>query len=227
MKKITMKALLLFGIACLSIGALAAAVQAGGRNICYKVTITNMTRGQVLTPVLVVTHKRGLDLFEEGEAAGDELAQLAEGGAVVPLMELLETMPYQVGSTAVAGDKPFGPGESVSIRVPVSRRYPRISLFSMAAVTNDGFIALNSVPAAQGVHTSPVYDAGSEENDELAENIPGTKGSGYSPVPGDKDEGFVHIHAGIHGIGDLLPENRDWRNPAAKIEIRFSHCNAD
>ena len=33
-------------------------------------------------------------------------------------------------------------------------------------------------------------------------------------------EGYVHIHAGIHGVGNLNPALRDWRNPVAKISIR-------
>ena len=36
----------------------------------------------------------------------------------------------------------------------------------------------------------------------------------------DSDEGYVHIHSGIHGNGDLLPEIYDWRNPAAKITVQ-------
>ena len=33
-------------------------------------------------------------------------------------------------------------------------------------------------------------------------------------------EGYVHIHAGVHGIASLVPENHDWRNPVARIQIR-------
>jgi hypothetical protein len=92
----------------------------------------------------------------------------------------------------------------------------------MLAITNDGFVALNSVPARPGTYMIPVYDAGSEINDELAVNIPGPGGEGYNSADG---EGFVHIHAGIHGIGDLPePENLDWRNPAAKITINRTSC---
>ena len=32
-------------------------------------------------------------------------------------------------------------------------------------------------------------------------------------------EGFIFVHAGIHDVGDLKSENRDWRNPVAKIVI--------
>jgi len=30
----------------------------------------------------------------------------------------------------------------------------------------------------------------------------------------------VHIRTWIHGIGDLPPEIRDWRNPVARVTIR-------
>jgi hypothetical protein len=29
----------------------------------------------------------------------------------------------------------------------------------------------------------------------------------------------VHIHSGIHGVGDAIPAILDWRNPVAKIVI--------
>lgn len=33
-------------------------------------------------------------------------------------------------------------------------------------------------------------------------------------------EGYVYIHPGIHGIGDLPATNHDWNNPVAKVTIR-------
>ena len=36
---------------------------------------------------------------------------------------------------------------------------------------------------------------------------------------GNDKEGFIHVHAGIHGIGDLIEAERDWRNPVARIAI--------
>ncbi|MDH5181924.1 MAG: hypothetical protein OEY07_19850, partial [Gammaproteobacteria bacterium] len=35
----------------------------------YTVTITNLTRGTLFTPALVVTHRKGLQIFTEGEPA--------------------------------------------------------------------------------------------------------------------------------------------------------------
>ncbi len=229
MKKITTMSLVFFAVVGLTISAFTEVSLAGGRDHCYGVTITNMTRGQVFTPVLVATHKKGVKLFTEGEAASDELEYLAEGGMTDPLAELLEDN-HRVGSVAVAAADDgefapaFGPGESVTVQLPASRRYNRLSLASMLAVTNDGFIALNEVSSKQGTHVSPVYDAGTEANDESAANIPGPGGEGFNESR-EGAEGFVHIHAGIHGIGDLAAEVRDWRNPAAKVTTKRVHCS--
>ena len=32
-------------------------------------------------------------------------------------------------------------------------------------------------------------------------------------------EGFVHIHSGIHGTGDLSPAEWDWQNPVVEIAV--------
>jgi hypothetical protein len=33
-------------------------------------------------------------------------------------------------------------------------------------------------------------------------------------------EGYVHIHAGIHGINDLDASALDWHNPVIEIQTR-------
>jgi hypothetical protein len=30
----------------------------------------------------------------------------------------------------------------------------------------------------------------------------------------------VHVHAGMHGIGNFIAADRDWRNPVALITVR-------
>jgi len=97
----------------------------------------------------------------------------------------------------------------------------------MLIPTNDGFFALNGEAGPQGTHKSvtyysPAYDAGGEANDELCANIPGPPnvctGEGFNPSR-EGDVNFVHIHPGIHGIGDLSAAKYDWRNPVAQIVI--------
>ena len=193
----------------------------------FEVTITNLTRGQQLTPILVASHKAGVKLFDLGQPASPQLAILAEEGNVAPLADLLNSMP-EVLDTADSGAL-LNPGASVTVSVKTQGSFDHISLASMLIPTNDGFIALSGVAGPRGpgaeTFTSVAYDAGSERNDELCANIPGPffmecggPGGGGAPVGGE--EGYVHVHAGIHGIGNLNGAQRDWRNPAALIVVR-------
>lgn len=187
----------------------------------YAVTITNITKGQSFTPIVVITHKSGHPLFELGSPASDELVAIAESGNTQPLqMKLLDSgMAYE----AVSSEGLLEPGKSVTLKVNGKGKFKYISLASMLLPTNDGFIALNGVAAPKGMKHAkmrivPAYDAGSEINDELCASIPGPHcgGSALSPEDG---EGYVYIHSGIHGVGDLPASERDWHNPVAKVKI--------
>ncbi len=188
----------------------------------YQVTITNLTRAQAFTPILVSSHRKGVSLFEPGAAASSELATLAEGGDVAPLTAVLEAND-RVRDIANSGGL-LMPGQSVSVTVAAGHGARFISLASMLIPTNDSFIALNSVKAPKRhgrtrVYYSPGYDAGTEPNDELCMNIPGPVCGGEGGSPGAGGEGFVHISRGIAGIGDLDSATYDWKNPVARIVI--------
>jgi hypothetical protein len=187
----------------------------------YAVTVTNLTRGQVLTPPVVISHNRDFALFTLGAAAGSELAALAEDGMTGPLLGLLSSQRTVHESVVAAG--PVLPGHSVTVEISVSGRFNAISAVGMLASTNDGFFAVEGVTAPKrGSATveAEAYDAGSEANSESCAFIPGPP-CGH---PGVRDtigaEGYVHIHAGIHGIGDLTAAIHDWRNPVAQITVQ-------
>ena len=192
----------------------------------YEVTVTNLTRGQQFTPILVATHQAGVRLFELGSPASPQLKTLAEQGNVGPMTALLLGNP-EVRAVVNSGAL-LNPGQSVTQRVSTRGGFDNVSVAAMLIPTNDGFFAVNDLegPNAQEAITvfSPAYDAGTERNDELCASIPGPNfiecgGPGGGGAPGG-GEGYVHIHAGIHGIGNLHPALRDWRNPVAKIIIR-------
>jgi len=191
----------------------------------YEVSVTNMTSGQTFTPLIVLTHKKGVKLFTPGSPASAELAMLAEGGDTDPLSMRMSMNP-NVGDI-MTSEGMLGPGETTTVIIPRSGRFNYISLAAMMLPTNDGFIALNGVHAPLGrktiMYLSPAYDAGSEENDESCAHIPGPFGCDGMGEPYNADddvEGFVHIHSGMHGIGDLDEAVYDWRNPVARIVIR-------
>lgn len=193
----------------------------------FEVTLTNLTRGQRFTPILVASHQEGVQLFELGRPASVELATLAEEGNVAPLATLLNSLP-EVLDVADSGGL-LDPGASVTVRVNTRGNFTHVSVASMLIPTNDAFFALNGIAGPRGpqpaTHFAPAYDSGSERNDETCASIPGPffaecggPGGGAAPVGGE--EGYVHIHAGVHGIGDIDPALRDWRNPVARIVIR-------
>lgn len=212
-------------LSVLTVVATLIAIPANASDRYYNVTITNITRGQTFTPLLVASHKRNVDFFTLGEPASDEVAEVAEGGNIAPLEALLLSNSNTI-DVANSGGLLF-PGDSVMVQVRANRGAKFISVAAMLLPTNDSFVALNSVRVS-GNHSRFVaraYDAGSEPNDESCANIPGPTcgGEPQSPDADDNDEGYVHISAGIHGIGDLGPEDHDWRNPVARIVVKRVH----
>ena len=224
----------------LTIGGTPMAFSDGGGDEEFEVTITNLTRGQRFTPILVASHKKGIDLFTLGAAASGALATLAETGNTEPLMMLLMATPG-VKDVVTVGPL-LDSGAVRTITITGGGKFKHVSVAAMMIPTNDGFIALNGVKGLTGktlTFYSPGYDAGSEVNDELCSSIPGpdfdecvnpdfpdggAPGGGGAPGSG---EGYVHIHAGIHGVGDMDASERDWRNPVAKITIVEADDNDD
>lgn len=194
----------------------------------FEVTVTNITRGQQFTPILVASHRADVRLFELGMPASPALQIVAEEGNVAPLTEALRAMPGVLEVTDSGAL--LNPGASASIRVRAHGAFDHVSVAAMLIPTNDGFFAVNGARIPHGrsqtqMLTSVAYDAGSERNDELCASIPGPfftecGGPGGGAAPTGAEEGYVHVHAGIHGIGDMSSAERDWRNPVARITIR-------
>ena len=187
----------------------------------YKVTITNITRGQIISPPLVISHSRDFRLFELGEAAKHGLDKLAEDADTSDLTAYLATQAsvfdFRVGAGGIM------PGDSVSVEIKSKRGFRFLSLAGMLVTTNDAFFAVRGVRVplfGDVVAEAEAYDAGSETNSEECTYIPGPPcgNGGVRDTAGA--EGYVHIHAGIHGIGDLEPDEFDWRNPVAQIVIQ-------
>ena len=193
----------------------------------YHVTITNLTNSISFTPILVSSQRRAVEIFELGAPASDEITAIAEGGDTSGLAAKLEADPDVVDVQNSGGL--LLPGGSVTVIVSAAHGARHISLASMLLPTNDGFIALDSVHAPKHgskTYFSPGYDGGTEPNDEWCMHIPGPTCGGAGPSPGanPNDEGYVHVHRGIHGVGDLAASVYDWRNPVAKVTItRVSH----
>ena len=224
----TLRTTALTGLLALAVST--PALQADGkryrhRHAVYEVKVTNVTRDQSFTPLLVVAHRPKVRLFELGQPASAPLEALAETGNTMPFEELLETVPGVNGFNTSEGL--LTPGMTTKIYVK-GHRGDRISLAGMLIPTNDGFVAIDTAgPFGRGKQTlyALAYDSGTEVNDELCASIPGPAydecgGDGGGGAPEGGEEGFVRIHEGMHGVGDFDEARRDWRNPVAKVSIR-------
>ena len=164
----------------------------------FKVTLTNLTvgapaqGGQIFSPPIFVTHGHGFSIGASGEAASAELTALAETGNHAPLAALAG------GSDAVSGVVAFPappdgvviPGGSVTTTVSTSAGMGYLSLATMLVQTNDGIVLANSLPLfdEDGNPRSFTmdlisYDAGTEENNELATHVPGPPFGGMERAP--------------------------------------------
>jgi Spondin_N len=207
--------------------AAAVAAQAGEPRWTYEVTVTNITANQRFTPLLLATHQPTVRLFALGAPASAELRILAEEGNAAPQKAVLDALPSVTAT--VAGNSLLEPGKSITFRIQANPWRDRLSVASMLIPTNDAFVALNAVAlpiSGNGAaYTARAYDSGTEVNDELCSSIPGPffaecGGSGGGARVGG-GEGFVHVHRGVHGVGNLKASDRDWRNPVAEVIVRL------
>lgn len=204
---------------------LAANMAMAQRGAQYEVTITNLTPGQSFTPQMVLTYRGEASIFELGEPASEALEILAEGGNPGPLIDEFANVVWD--STTIGGL--IGPGESASTTLLGNPGQGRISVAAMLIPTNDTFMALDGADLPRrgsATFMVPAYDAGTEANDQNCNNIPGPLcgGVGDDLVPGEGEEGYVHIGNGFHQLEEgnpdvLSPPGYDWRNPVARITV--------
>ena len=196
----------------------------------YRVTITNLTKGQTFTPMLIATHSTAMRVFAPGTAAGPQLQILAEEGDTAMLATLLRSTPATVGEV-VTGPPPLAglqtPGTTRTYDISGGGAFTHLSLAAMLIPTNDAFVGANSVMLPSGFDPTIVdmlaYDSGTEINDELCASIPGPSftecgGPGGGGRPG-RGEGAITVHNGMHGVGNMNEPLRDWRGPVARVTI--------
>ena len=197
----------------------------------FKVTLTNLTMGapaqggQIFSPPIFVTHGHGFSIGASGEAASAALTALAETGNHAPLAALAG------GSDAVSDVVAFPappsgvviPGGTVTTMVSTSADAGYLSLATMLVQTNDGIVLANSLPLfdEDGNPRSFTmdlisYDAGTEDNNELATHVPGPPFEGGERAP--TEGGVITLHPGIAGVGDV-GATFGWTEPTATVTV--------
>jgi hypothetical protein len=212
-----MKRSILFGVLALLVVAWSAPATAQDM---VTVRITNVSK-QIISPPLVATHTWRARIFVPGNAASTELSLLAEDGSPTELAAALGDND-EVLDVAVA-DGPLLPGETAVFHLQRTGKFNRVSAVGMLVTTNDAFFGLDNFLIDKSKQNqrvmAPVWDAGSEYNNEMCAFIPGPPC--MNPLVRDTDgaEGFIHVHPGISGAGDLSPADWNWHNPAVDILI--------
>lgn len=197
----------------------------------YRVTFTNDTEAQWMTPPNLASHGRDR-LFGYGRVASPGIVAVAENGQPPVLQAEWAALGLDsfVGSGAAVnadGEGPIPPGGSRTFEITTNDR--RFSVVSMIICTNDGFAGINSrrLPARMGETTNDVlrsYDAGSEINTENdADFVPApfcgdpAVGNGQSD-PALAENGRIRGHRGIQGVGDA-PDMYDFGRFVGNVEI--------
>jgi hypothetical protein len=198
---------------------MALAAPAAAQNT-IEVRITNVSK-QIISPPVVATHTWKEQIFIPGRPASTELSILAEDGDPSNLAAVLEGS-VEVLDVAVAGGMLF-PGETMVFEVESRGKFNRVSAVGMLVTTNDAFFGLNNLrifktPLNQQV-SAPAWDAGTEANNEMCDFIPGPPCGNPFVRATEGAEGFIHVHPGLHGVGDVSPAAWDWRNPVVDILI--------
>lgn len=134
----------------------------------YDVTITNLTRGQLLSPPIVATHQRTGKLWRAGRAVSFGVKEVAENGNNGPLLHTLrqQRISDSVFDYVQAISAPMLPGplvpkgrpgagtfpDGVSFAIRASKRHNRLSFVSMLVCTNDGITGVDSMrlPSRKG-----------------------------------------------------------------------------
>ena len=99
-------------------------------DISYDIKITNLTRGQVFTPILVTTHKEGIKAFNLGEPAIPEVVDIAESGNTAPAIAALTSL---IPANLVREVKDSGgvlpPGQSVTVTITGGGDFSHVTFF--------------------------------------------------------------------------------------------------
>jgi hypothetical protein len=174
-------------VALIAVGGPAPASASGGDRT-YRVTITNLTSGQPLSPPVVAIHRGRDPIFRVGRPASVGVREIAENGNNAPLLAFLEADPFgrisaftqaSMGPLVPEGrpggveDPPSGPEfpDSVTFEITANQRADRLSFASMLGCTNDGFTGANGLrlPSREGRSVTlgtAGYDAFTEINEE-------------------------------------------------------------
>lgn len=225
----------------------AEAPDVGAADATYTVSVVNLTQSQPMSPPAIVMHQSGFNAFIDGEPASFGIEVMAEGGSPVDLLVEAQAAPEHIVSVPasdVALVPPLAISEDETLVVPSENVGDlRLTLLTMMIDTNDAFTGTNAVDISnmtvgeQRIFNQPTWDAGTEDNLETADTMPGPAAQqagglaeGFNPAR-DDIQPVVHFHQGVvtsanandpsrEGLStSILTEIDRWDNPASRIVV--------
>jgi len=201
----------------------------------FEITVTNLSAGQPMSPVVVALHQNSYQAFQTGSPASVELEQLAEGGDNSALLTALGVNNAVLDE--VGGSGAIAPGASEVFELSAAEDALgtlSLSVLSMLVNTNDAVVAVNNQSLASMAINETLnfyalsYDAGTEANTEAADTIPGPAAAGgvregFNAARDDIHD-KVSIHAGVVTQADglstsVLSETHRWDHPSVKVSV--------
>lgn len=195
----------------------------------FRVTLTNITHSQPMSPMAVVLHGDAFSAWELGEAASQPLEVLAESGSPTDLIQAADADPDVLATAEGSGVVLPGTTGSVDLTVTTVDSI-NLTVATMLVNSNDAFGGLNGQSLDQlavgesATFLVPAYDAGTESNSESAATVPGPAAGAEGYNAARDDTGVVRIHPGVlssqDGLaGSALDGTHRWDNPVFKLVV--------
>lgn len=204
----------------------------------WDISISNLTHGNLFTPLLAAGHDSSSNLFQVGSAATAGVTAMAECGDLTTLLLEAGVAGADTISDLVGGGNVLAAGATVTGTLITNA--PNLTVTAMILPSNDAFVGLDAqpIPTAAGTYTYYLngYDSGTEANNELLATeacVPGVAGfpggsadTGGTGVAGADSNSNIHIHRGLlgdtdsaAGISDVNSTIHRWQNPVAKVVV--------
>lgn len=190
----------------------------------YEVEIVNLTHNQPFSPLALRADGAAYNAWTIGESASLGIEYIAEEG------DNTEFLGRASSKKSASGTGIVGPGDTAVIDLASKETDLYLTAVTMLVNTNDAFAGVTGFDLsglAVGDKTEvylPVYDSGTEANDELAGTIPGPADGGVGFDAERNDVDYVAMHPGVVGMDDgyddsVLDGSHKFDGPAAKLMI--------
>jgi len=177
----------------------------------FDVSVSNTTSNQPLSPMAVVLHSNQYSAWSFGNAASMALEVLAESGSPA---DVISAASGDAVFAVSAGTDVIPPGMMATVSLEFEEQAAvELTVITMLVNTNDAFSGMQKVDVsglevgASMQLNAPIYDAGTEANDELAATIPGPAAGGEGFNAERMDTNVISRHPGLVTSDDGYAES--------------------